>query len=343
MLTFHPVYSRNAYLPDFFCLLSFSNATSPVSQLVVSVGFAITILLGMSRWTQLLPDLPYWFVLLPSWFSHAGLLWCHVRSAQALSRFIAQANENRQRPDSTDHLDRTEYLPLLQRSLKFGLKTGLLSFCTFLLEVLVYIRIANGKMPLAVCFIPMWMLVVGGVLDGIICKTQSFIRLLCWILILTTMIMATMRVDYGVRDLAWQIVVSPIVAVLSLGSLALLYIIYGHQVGYYRLTESQLTAGILYSMSAIIAIVLVVVVAEVMPLSRPVEIETRILVVVLAPLVVCLTGMGAYAVSRDEFGRLLLYGGQAAVHPMRLKWDSKGWTSVPTKGVVIIPMFGEVR
>lgn len=307
------------------------------------MGFAITILLGMSRWTQLLPNLPYWFVLLPSWFSHVGLLWCHVRSAQALSRFIQQANENRQRPDSTDHIDRTEYLPLLQRSLKFGLKTGLLSFCTFLFEVLVYIRIANGKLPLGVCFIPLWMLVVGGVLDGVVCKTQSFVRLLSWMLALSSMIMATMRIDYGFQELEWQIVISPIVAVLSLASLALMYIIYGHQVGYYRLTESQLTAGILYSMSAIIAIVLVVVVAEVMPLSRPVETETRILVVIMAPLVVCLTGMGAYAVSRDEFGRLLLYGGQSAVHPMRLKWERQGWTSVPTKGVVIIPMFGEVR
>jgi hypothetical protein len=297
----------------------------------------------MSRWTQLLPGLPYWFVLLPSWFSHVGLLWCHVRSAQALSTFIAQANENRLRPDSTDHLDRTEYLPLLQRSLKFGLKTGLLSFCIFLLEVLVYIRIANGKLPLGVCFIPIWILVVGGVLDGIICKTQSLIRLLCWILLLSTLIMATMKVDYGVRELDWRIVVAPIVAVLSMASLALMYIIYGHQVGYYRLTESQLTAGILYSMAAAITIVLVIVLAEVMPLSRPVEIETRVFVVILAPLVFCLTGMGAYAVSRDEFGRLLLYGGQTAVHPMRLKWESKGWTSVPTRGIVIIPMFGEVR
>jgi len=312
------------------------------SWLVVSIGFAVTILLGMARWTQLLPNLPYWFVLLPSWFSHVGILWCHIRSAQALSRFISQANENRQRPDSTDHIDRTEYLPLLQRSLKFGLKTGLLSFCIFLFEVLGYIRIAKGTMPLGVCFIPIWMLVIGGVLDGLVCKTQSFIRLCCWILVLSSMIMATMRIDYGHDELQWHVIAVPIIVVLSFATMALGYIVYGHQVGFYRLTESQLTAGILYSMSAIIAIVLVIVVAEVMPLSRPVEIETRLLVVIMAPLVLCLTGMGAYAVSKDEFGRLLLYGGQSAIHPMRLKWESKGWNSVPTKGVVIIPMFGEV-
>jgi len=313
------------------------------SWLVVSIGFAVSVLLGMARWTNLMSDLPYWFILLPSWFSHVGLLWCHVRSARALSKFITEANENRQRPDSTDHIDRTEYLPLLQRSLKFGLKTGLLSFCTFIFEVLIYMRIAKGALPLGVCFIPLWVLIGGGILDGIVCKTQHFVRVLCWLLIFVSMLLTVLRVDHGREEIRWRIIVSPIVAVLSLASAALIYIVYGHQVGYYRLTESQLTAGILYSMSALILIVLVVVIGEVMPLARPVEIETRILVVVMAPLVVCLTGMGGYAVSRDEFSRLLLYGGQSAVHPMKLRWESNGWTSVATRGVTVIPMFGEVR
>merc|ERR1712150_260436 len=167
-------------------------------------------------------------------------------------------------------------------------------------------------------------------------------RLLCWILVFSSMMMAVMRVDYGFIQLPWEIIVTPIVVVLSFASLALMYIVYGHQVGYYRLTESQLTAGILYSMSALITIVLVVVVAEVIPVTTLTAMETRIFVVIMPPLVVCLTGMGAYAVSRDEFGRLLLYGGQAAVHPMKLRWESKGWNSVITKGVTVIPMFGEV-
>jgi hypothetical protein len=312
-------------------------------QLVVSVGFAVSVLLGMSRWTRLTPDLPYWFILLPSWFSHVGLLWCHIRSAQALSKFISEANDNRQRPDSTDHFDRTEYLPLLQRSLKFGLKTGLLSFCTFIFEVLIYMRIARGHVSLAVAFIPLWILVVGGILDGIVCKSQHFVRVFCWILVCSAMVLSVLRVDYGFEEIRWRIVVSPIVAVLTMSSANLIYIVYGHQVGYYRLTESQLTAGILYSISALICIVLVVIIGEVMPLSRPVEIETRIFVVLMAPLVVCLTGMGAYSVSRDEYGRLLLYGGQSSVNPMKLKWEEHGWTSVPTKGVTVLAMFGEVR
>ena len=310
---------------------------------MVAVGFALTVLLGMARWTRLLPGLPFWFILLPSWCSHVGLLVCHVRSARALSRFISEANENRQRPDSTDHIDRTEYLPLLQRSLKFGLKTGVLSFCTFVFEILVYVRIARGGPSLAVCFIPLWILVTGAILDGIICKTQHFLRLTCWTLIFAAMLLAVLKVDHAIDVIRWRMIVGPIVAVLSISSAALIYVVYGHQVGFYRLTESQLTAGILYSMSVLISIVLVVVIGEVMPLSRPVEIETRVFVVLLAPLVVALTGMGAYAVSRDEFGRLLLYGGQAAVHPMKLRWEKNGWTSVPTKGVTVLPMFGEVR
>lgn len=291
----------------------------------------------------MLIGLPFWFILLPSWCSHVGLFWCHLMSAKALSSFIAEANDSRQRPDSRDHLDRTEYLPLLQRSLKFGLKTGLVSFGAFIFEILVYVRLAHGKLSMAVVFLPLWIIVLGGVLDGIICKTQHFVRLLCWLLIFSSMILACLKVDFGVHDVRWRMVMGPIIAVLCISSGTLIYIIYGHQVGYYMLTEAQLTAGNLYSLAALISIVLLVLIGEVIPLARPVEIETRVFVVLMAPLVVTLVGMGAWVVSRDEFGRLLLYGGQAAVHPRRLRWESNGWTSVQGRGVTNIPMFGEVR
>ena len=265
-------------------------------------------------------------------------------SAKALSTFIADANDSRQRPDSRDHLDRTEYLPLLQRSLKFGLKTGLLSFGIFILEILIYVRLARGTVSLAVVFVPLWIIVGGGILDGIICKTQNLVRVICWMLVFAAMVLTCMKVDNGYDNIRWRVVISPIVTVLSISSATLIYIVYGHQVGYYRLTESQLTAGNLYSLAALISIVLVVVIGEVIPLSRPVEIETRVFVVLMAPLVVTLVGMGAWVVSRDEFGRLLLYGGQAAVHPRKLQWETNnGWTSVQGKGITSIPMFGEVR
>jgi hypothetical protein len=291
----------------------------------------------------MLIGLPYWFILLPSWLSHVGLFWCHLLSAKALSVFISTANENRQRPDSRDHLDRTEYLPLLQRSLKFGLKTGLMSFGVFVFEILVYFRLSKGNMSLSAVLSPFWVIVLGGILDGIICKTQHFLRLICWLLVFTSMLLACLKVDYGMDWVLWRMVISPIVAVLSISSATLIYIVYGHQIGYYRLTEAQLTAGNLYALAALISIVLVVVVGEIMPLSRPVEIETRVFVLLMAPLVVALVGMGAWVVSRDEFGRLLLYGGQSAVHPKKLRWDKNGWTSVQGRGVTVIPMFGEVR
>jgi len=310
--------------------------------LIVSVGFAMTVLFGMARWTRLLPNLPFWFILLPSWLSHVGLFWCHITSAKALSSFIAEANESRQRPDSRDHLDRTEYLPLLQRSLKFGLKTGLISFGIFIFEILIYCRLARNRLSLSICFLPIWIMVFGGIVDGIICRTQHFMRLICWVLVFVAMILLCLKVDYGHDAIRWRMIVSPIVTVLSIASATLIYIVYGHQVGYYRLTESQLTAGNLYSLAALISIVLVVVIGEVIPLSRPVEIETRVFVVLMAPLVVVLVGMGAWVVSRDEFGRLLLYGGQAQVHPRKLRWEAKGWTTVQGRGVTNIPMFGEV-
>lgn len=312
--------------------------------IVISVGFSLTVLFGMARWTQLLPTLPYWFILLPCWLSHVGLLWLHILSAKALSTFIAEANDSRQRPDSRDHLNRTEYLPLLQRSLKFGLKTGILSFFIFLFEILVFIRFARGTISMTATLVPIWLLVAGGIFDGLVCKTQHLLRVLCWMLCFAAMILLVLKKDYGYDNIRWRIIMSPVIAILTLASGSLVYIVYGHQIGYYRLTEAQLTAGNLYALAALICIILFVIIGEVIPLSRPVEVETKIFVVVLAPLVVCLIGMGAWVVSRDEFSRLLLYGGQAAVHPKKLRWIPRdGWTCVQGKGVTVIPLFGEVN
>lgn len=291
----------------------------------------------------MLPTAPYWFILFPCWASHFGLLWLHILSARALSGFISEANNSRQRPDSRDHLNRTEYLPLLQRSLKFGLKTGILSFFVFVFEILIFIRLTKNTISMTAAFVPLWMLVAGGIVDGLVCKTQHFLRVLCWTLLFVSMLLMVLKLDYGFSDIRWRIVVFPVVTVLSMVSGSLIYIIYGHQIGYYKLTEAQLTAGNLYALAALIYIILVVLIGEVIPSSRPIEIETRVFVVTMAPLAVCLTGMGAWVVSRDEFSRLLLYGGQAAVHPKKLRWiPESGWTCVQGKGVTVVPMFGEV-
>jgi hypothetical protein len=258
----------------------------------------------------------------------------------------ARANNNSNNADQqhaqNNNNDRTEYLPLLQRSLQFGFKTGVLSLLFGVFELFLYIRLAMGRLSLAVTLAPLWLLVVGNLLDGIICKTQHGLRVVCWTLCFCAMVLTVLKVDYQYNAIRWRDVIAPVIAVLSIASGTLIYIVYGHQVGYYRLTESQLTAGNLYSLGALLCIVLFVLIGEVIPLTRPVEVQTRLFVVVLAPLVICLIGMGAWVVSRDEFARLLLYGGQAAVHPMKLKWEAKGWTCVQGKGVVVIPMFGEV-
>jgi len=309
--------------------------------IIFAIGFSLSAVLGISRWAMLLPKIPFWFVLLPAWLAHVGLLYSHISSAKALSTFIAEANENRQRQDSTDHLDRTEYLPLLQRSLKFGVKTGVLSLFFFIFEVMLYFRFIHGTLSLAATLTTIWMIVIYHILEGFVCKTQHAIRVLCWILLFTSMLLAVIKVDYQLDALRWRIVLSPVVALLSIASASLIYIIYGHQVGYFRLSESQLTAGILYSMATLICIVLVVVVGE-MPLERPQVMETKLFVVFLSPMVVALVGVGAWAVTKDEFDRLLLFGGQPAVYPMKLRLEPQGWTSVESKGIMTIPMFGEI-
>lgn len=191
------------------------------------------------------------------------------------------------------------------------------------------------------CFMPLWIMVFAGIIDGIICRTQHILRLISWILIFVAMVLMCLKLDAN-EAIEWRTIVFPIVIVLSLASASLIYIVYGHQVGYYQLTESQLTAGNLYSLAALLSIVLVVVLGEIVPLNRHVDIATAIFIVSMAPTVVVLVGMGAWVVSRNEFGRLLLYGGQSQVHPKRLRFDANGWTGVQGSGIKNIPMFGEV-
>ena len=77
-------------------------------------------------------------------------------------------------------------------------------------------------------------------------------------------------------------------AALIISLVTLIYIVYGHQVGYYCLMESQLTADILYSMAAPICIMLVILIGGLMPLSHPVEIERWFFIVIMAPWVFAL-------------------------------------------------------
>jgi hypothetical protein len=296
----------------------------------------------MAKWTGLLHTLPYWIILSPCWLSHASLFACHIYAAKALSAFISQANTNRQRSDSTDHIDRTEYLPLLQRSLKFGIKTGAISLAMFLFEILLFVRLSFGKMNVSVVLMPLWIIVMGGILDGIVCKTQHALRVFSWILLFGFMTLMVLRVDHNVNVLTWRMVFAPLLALLTIASASMLYILQGHHVGYYKLTDSQYAAGILYALSILSAIVLIVLLL-VEDLLRPTLLRTILFMETLAPLTVAIFCLGAYAVSRDEFERLLQYGGQAAVHPKKLVLEKSGWAVVESEGVMWMPMFGEVR
>mmetsp|Transcript_11368 Transcript_11368/g.17064 ORF Transcript_11368/g.17064 Transcript_11368/m.17064 type:complete len:637 (+) Transcript_11368:118-2028(+) len=308
--------------------------------IVMSLGMSMTVALAVARILHLLPTMPYWIILAPSWFSHLVLFFLHLQSAKALSLFISDANENRQRPDSTDHLDRTEYLPLLQRSLKFGLKTGTLSSLLLIFEILIFAHLSQGSVSLMTCFFPVWILVVGGILDGVICKTQNLLRLLCWVLAFISMTMVVLKLDYGF-NYTWQSVLTPLAMLLTLAGGSLVYVLYGNQLGYFQLTENQFTAGILYCIAIFMMVCLVAVFSEIIPGMDP-DFQTRMFVAILAPLVVALVGLGAWGVSKDEYKRLLLLGGQQSIHPMRLQLEPAGWTCVESRGVALFPMFGEV-
>ncbi|KAL7546906.1 hypothetical protein ACHAWF_010233 [Thalassiosira exigua] len=313
--------------------------------LILTVGFSISVAMGAAKWTSKMDALPYWAIFAPTWAAHVGVFFLHISSARALSKFISEANENRQRQDSTDHLDRVEYLPLLQRSLKFGLKTGVLCFVVFAFEVLLFMRLWRpGSITLAETFIPLWILAIVYLGNGIVCKSQHFLHSVIWALGVTAMIFSVLRTDYGMVDtITTGHIVIVLVAMLSTISGILIYIVHGHQIGYYKLTESQLTAGVFYSTSSFLAILLVAIMGDFVALPELIQLDLLLVIVILAPIVVALAGFGAYLVTRDEFDRLLKYGGQSAVMPMRLRLETNGWTSVVCRGAVTIPMFGDVR
>uniref|UniRef100_A0A7S2PMQ0 Uncharacterized protein n=1 Tax=Leptocylindrus danicus TaxID=163516 RepID=A0A7S2PMQ0_9STRA len=190
------------------------------------------------------------------------------------------------------------------------------------------------------CFFPVWILVVGGILDGVICKTQNLLRLLCWVLAFISMAMLVLKLDYGF-NYTWQSALTPLAMLLTLAGGSLIYVLYGNQLGYFQLTENQFTAGILYCIAIFMMVCLVAVLSEIIPGMEP-DFQTRMFVAILAPLVVALVGLGAWGVSKDEYKRLLLLGGQQSIHPMRLRLEPAGWTCVESRGVALFPMFGEV-
>jgi hypothetical protein len=321
-----------------------SNSFYIVQQLILTAGFSTAIGLGTARWTNILPYLPYWLIFLPAWLSHLGIVTMHVMSARALSQFISEANENRQRSDSTDHLDRVEYLPLLQRSLKFGLRTGFLCFVIFIFEILLYIRLNDqGSISLAVTYIPLWILTIGSIANGIVCKSQHFIYVLIWVLIVVAMVLSVLKIDYGMYQIDVNYIIITIQSVLGIIAATLVYVINGHQIGYFKLTDSQLTAGVFYAAASFLAILLVAIMADTLSLPELIQLNFQLIIVILAPLVVGMAGVGAYLVTRGEFDRLLKFGGQSAVIPMKLRLEADGWTSVESKGITSIPMFGDVR
>ena len=231
-------------------------------QLILTVGMSVSIALGTARWTQKIENCPFWVIFLPAWLSHLGLLIMHASSARALSNFIGEANDNRRREDSTDHLDRVEYLPLLQKSLKIGLRTAVLCLTLLVFEILLFIRLEfPSRISLGATYTPLWIVTTVYILNGILCKSQSILYSAVWVLIFASMLMSTLRIDLNVYSVEPYIAIA-VLAMLGVVSGCLIYIVHGHQVGYFKLTDAQLTAGVFYATSSFLAILVVSIMAD---------------------------------------------------------------------------------
>ena len=334
--------------------------------LIVSTGLATSAAMACLRLFHFYPTLPYWMILVPSWLAHAGVFYCHVKGCRNLGKFIQQANDSRQHSRQTssssgqnnstasqqiaqDYHDRQEYLPLLQRSLKYGLKTGSLCLLLFVFQMLVFFHLREATAAqgdayiqnINTCLLPLWVLVIGGLLDGIICKTQSFLRVVSWILLFTSMLLLVVKVDHDYESVNWFDVTFPLFVNMCICAGSLIYVLYGHQLGYFQLTENQYMAGIMYCISIFMIFCLLVVLSEVIP-GMAIDMQTAVFVTFLSPLIIILIGLGAWGVSKDEYRRMLLLGGQQSVHPMRLRLEPAGWTCVQSRGVTLMPMLGEV-
>jgi len=237
-----------------------------------------------------------------------------------------------------------ECIPLEQRTLKFGLKTITLSFFIFLLEILIYLKISGKKdIKLNAALTPMWIIVACGIIDGIICKNQHICQLACWVLSFVFMILLVMRVDcetcerYGEHS---AVILGPLIALLSIFLSSLLYILHGYMMGYFCLTDLQLTAGILHCFSTSIFSVLL---ALIVYADLDSDFFYGLLAVALSMLVILLVGLGGWAISQDEFDRMLQFGAEDAIRPKKLCLEPSGWTVNDNEGVSSIPMLGEVR
>ena len=92
-----------------------------------------------------------------------------------------------------------------------------------------------------------------------------------------------------------------------------------------------------------LAILVVAIIGGAIKLPEIIQLDLFLITIFLAPFVVALAGLGAYLVTRDEYDRLLRYGGQSLNTPMRLRLEENGWNSVVDNGVASIPMFGDVK
>jgi hypothetical protein len=219
---------------------------------------------------------------------------------------------------------------------------GMISGSMLMFEILIYFRIAKESMSLSRMLTPLWIITTLAILNGIVCKTQHILSLFSWILLFIFMMLVVLRVDYGFTTIEANVIVAPVILLLTVVTFIWLYILYGHKIGYFRLTQWQVKASLLYSLGTVTSL------ASIMLLVNwwsyyPFGTGMRFLMCVLTPLTVALVGFAAWSVNRDEFERLLRFGGQVAVHPMKLRFEKNGWTAVDGIGVVTVPMLGLIE
>lgn len=195
----------------------------------------------------------WWLVFLPFWLANAAMLVAHLKSvkhAQTLRRWA-----------DVEQMSNEPLLPLLRRivlvyAVSFPLWTLLLwselAFCAALQDA--------AATSLYICYAPLMVIQVAFVVRYLLCRSDSTLPGVCWVLIFVFTLLLAYQTDTQRRfaspeaaqpPLSWWVVFAPLFAFELLMTGALLLVLYNEFSGIYRLTRWQLAASVLYSLALV--------------------------------------------------------------------------------------------
>ncbi|KAI9916020.1 hypothetical protein PsorP6_008650 [Peronosclerospora sorghi] len=199
------------------------------------------------------PRINWWLVFVPFWLANIAMLYAHltsIRHAKALRRWA-----------DVDSMSNEPLLPLLRRivlvyAISFPLTILLLwselAFCASLQKTTIT--------SLYICYAPLMVIQVAFVVRYLLCRSDSTLPGICWALLFVFTLLMSYQTDtqrhfealeMAKPPISWWIVFAPLFTFELIMAGSLLLILYNEFSGIYRLTRSQLSASVLYTLALV--------------------------------------------------------------------------------------------